>query len=207
VTGTANNSPRFDQVQDGKPHREPFDLGKATLKHLWLFIDYTFGASLPDDDYGRDVVRELLNQQALSGISPYQMRRCALNLLPELDDDDSLDEMIKHIGSGRKRTADNLGRRIGLDYKTRTLLSITTIGSYDKDKAERKAINAQRYAADKQWKREQERMARAADPAAPPKDAAPKKKRRKRRKKATVRRRGRPSLGEPWKAEGISKRT
>jgi len=135
------------------------------------------------------------------------MLRCALTMLPELDDDDSLDEMIKHIGSGRKRTADDLARRIGLDYKTRTELNITTIGSCDKNKAERKAINAQRYAADKRWRREQERMARAADPAAPPKDAAPKKKRRKRRKKATARRRGRPALGEPWKAEGVSKRT
>jgi hypothetical protein len=206
MISTATNSLHLGRAQDDKA-REPFDQGKGQLRDLWRFIDHVFGRRFPDDDYGRDLIYELLNQQALNGHSPYSMLRCALTMLPELDDDDSLDEMIKHIGSGRKRTADDLARRIGLDYKTRTELNITTIGSCDKNKAERKAINAQRYAADKRWRREQERMARAADPAAPPKDAAPKKKRRKRRKKATARRRGRPALGEPWKAEGVSKRT
>ncbi|WMT79500.1 hypothetical protein [Bradyrhizobium sp. Ash2021] len=197
------------QTSFGKPQactdRSPlsFDVGKATLRQLGKFIGHTFGTTLPDDDWGRDVIFELLNQQALNGFSPHMMRRYAINLLPEIGDDDSLDNTLQDIGGGTRRNADDLARRIGRDLKTRELLEITCIGAGDCPKLERMAIKAQLYAANKKWKREKERMARAATGEPAPK-AAP--SRRKRRKKATGKR-GRPSLGAPWNAEGISRAT
>jgi hypothetical protein len=118
-------------------------------------IDHASGASLPDDDYGRDVLYELLNQLALRGASPDEMRDLALDLLPELDDDDSLDILIKGIGKGRKRGADQIARALGVTYEMRTFLDLRTIGACDMSKKQRDAIQRQKEAADKRWKREQ----------------------------------------------------
>jgi len=118
----------------------------------------------------------LLKQQALNGFSPHMMRRYAINLLPEIGDDDSLDNMLQDIGGGTRRNADDLGRRIGLDLKTRELLEITCIGAGDCPKPERMAIKAQLYAANKKWKREKGRMARAATGEPAPKAAPSRRK-------------------------------
>jgi hypothetical protein len=134
---------------------EPFSLGALREIELFKFIEHDFGASLPDDDLGKDVLRELLNQLALNGATPDQLRKLGRDLLPELDDDDSLDEVVKEIGIGRKRKADAVAREIDLTYELRTLLDIRTIGACDMSKAGRAAISAQKQAADKRWSREQ----------------------------------------------------
>jgi hypothetical protein len=86
---------------------KPFTLGERIRDDLRNFIRYEFGASLPDDDYGRDVLRELLNQLTLNGAGADVLRDRALDLLPEMDDGD-LDLLIREISAGRKCKADDL---------------------------------------------------------------------------------------------------
>lgn len=134
---------------------EPFSLGQLRAREIILkVVNHIFGETLPDDDYGRDVLFEVLNQLALSGIAPDQLREHGLDLLPEVGDDDTLYDMVQAIGPGRKRTADDIARRLGVDYQLRTLLDLRTIGACDMSKSQRKAIAAQKEAADKRWKRE-----------------------------------------------------
>jgi len=173
------NTPAHKQARRN-PFRAPFTIGSARVTALRAFIRHTFGATLPDDDYGRMVLRPLLDHIAFNGGDAEFLRQVCLDLLPELDDDDSLDILIKEVGPGRKWQADALAREIGLDFETRTRLGICTIGSFDVSKDRRKAIYAQKRAADKRWAREK----RGANPQA-----------------KSARRR------QPWEAEGISKRT
>jgi hypothetical protein len=138
------------QLEPGESPR----FGDIRLSEIFTFILHVFGASLSDDNFGRDVLREVLNQLALNGATPEIMRRCGLDLLPEIGDDDSLDDLIKGIGTGRKRTANDIARALGIDYQLRTLLDLRTIGAADVSKTRRDDIQKQKRAADKRWKRE-----------------------------------------------------
>jgi len=134
----------------------PFSMGQLREIEIVLkFVSHVFGATLPDDDFGREVLFEVLNQFALNGASPDELRECGVDLLPEVGDDDTLDDMVKKIGRGRKRKADDIARRLGVDYQLRTLLDLRSIGASDMSKREREAIQRQKAAADKRWKREQ----------------------------------------------------
>lgn len=142
---------RRNRSKSGRP-ASPADVREC---ELYTVIRHVFGASLPDDDYGRDVLRELLNQLALRGASSDEMRDTALHFLPELDDDDSLAILIKEIGKGRKRRADHVARALGVTYQMRTFLDLRSIGACDIPKKERDAIQRQKEAADRRWQREQ----------------------------------------------------
>jgi hypothetical protein len=165
IDATSKRGPRFGVVRNARdkaearrnrrksgPGASPADVREC---ELYETIDHVFGPSLPDDDYGRDVLRELLNQLALRGASLDEMRDVALDLLPEMDDDDSLDVLIKEIGKGRRRNADQVARALGVTYEMRTFLDLRTIGACDMSKKQRDAIQRQKEAADKRWKREQ----------------------------------------------------
>jgi hypothetical protein len=167
---------RRNRRKSGRP-ASPADVRECEINKV---IDHVFGASLPDDDYGREVLYELLNQLALRGASPGEMRDRALDLLPELDDDDSLDILIKGIGIGRKRRADQSARALGVTYEMRTFLDLRTIGACDMSKKQRDAIQRQKEAADKRWKREQAGAKPQAESA---------------------------RQNKPWKLEGISEST
>jgi hypothetical protein len=133
---------------------DPFSRGQLREREIMKVVSHIFGgATLPDDDYGRDMLFEILNQFALNGASHDELWAHGLDLLPEMDDDDSLDIMIKKIGLGRKRGADDIARRLGVDYQMRTLLDLRTIGACDMSKAARAKIQRQKEAADKRWKR------------------------------------------------------
>ncbi len=121
-----------------------FSMRSKRLCELMDFAGYTFGPTLPDDDWGRDVLREILNPLALMGACPDVLREGGCDLLPEMDDDDSLDVMVKEIGTGRRIKAEPLGRAIGLTYQARVALDITTIGCFEVSPARRKAITAQK---------------------------------------------------------------
>jgi hypothetical protein len=142
---------RYRRRKSGRP-ASPADVRECEINKV---IDHVFGASLPDDDFGREVLYELLNQMALRGASDDEMRDCALDLLPELDDDDSLDIMVKKIGKGRKRGADQIARKLGVTYEMRTLLDLRTVGACDVTKKWRDAIQQQKESFDKRWRREQ----------------------------------------------------
>lgn len=133
-----------------------FSMRSTRLRELMDFTRYTFGGALPDDDWGRDVLRQILNQLALMGADAGVLRDRGRDLLPEIDDDDSLDVMVKEIGTGRRIKAEPLGRAIGLTYQARVALDITTIGCLDVTPARRKEITAQKRAADKRWNREKD---------------------------------------------------
>jgi hypothetical protein len=133
----------------------PFSPGQLREIEIIKVVGHIFGAaSLPDDDFGRDVLFEVLNQFALNGATQDELRAYGRDLLPEIDDDDSLDIMVKKIGIGRKRRADDIARRLGIDYQMRTLLNLRSIGAFDVSKARRAAISAQNQAAKKRWDRE-----------------------------------------------------
>jgi hypothetical protein len=132
----------------------PFSRGQLREIEIMKVVYRVFGgATLPDDDFGRDVLFEILNQLMLNGASADELRERGRDLLPEIDDDDSLDDMLKKIGIGRKRWADDIARRLGVDYQMRTLLDLRTIGACDMSKAARAKIAAQKEAADKRRKR------------------------------------------------------
>ena len=134
---------------------EPFSQGQLREIEIFKVVIYIFGGlNIADDDYGREVLFEVLNQLALNGVSHDELRACGLDLLPEIDGDDSLDDMVKKIGPGRKRKADDIARRLGVDYQLRTLLDLRTVGASDVSKAEREKIAAQNQAANKRWERE-----------------------------------------------------
>ena len=141
---------RRNRRKSGRP-ASPADVREC---EVYKVIDHVFGASLPDDDYGREVLRVLLNQMVLRRASIEEMRDRALDLLPELDDDDSLDNMIKEIGKGRRRSADQVARDLGVTYQMRTFLDLRTIGCCDMTKKQRDAIQSQKEAADKRRARE-----------------------------------------------------
>jgi hypothetical protein len=113
---------RRNRRKSGRP-ASPADVREREIN---VVIRHVFGASLPNDDYGRDVLYELLNQLALHGASADEMRDRALDLLPELDDDDSLDILIEKIGKGRKRYADPIARALGVTYQMRMFLDLRT---------------------------------------------------------------------------------
>jgi hypothetical protein len=161
VTGFfhSSNEPRVNfgraRLFERREPSEPGSRGQLREKEIVKFVIYFFGGLiLPDDDYGRDVLSELLNQLAVNGVSPGDLREIGLDMLPEAGDDDTLDDMVKKIGRGRKLKADDIARRLGIDFKTRTLLDLRTIGATDVSKAEREEIAAQKEAADKRWERE-----------------------------------------------------
>jgi hypothetical protein len=84
------------------------------------------------------------------------------------------------IADPRMPSADKLGRRLGLTIEMRAELSVTTIGAIGMSKAQRLALR-------KQKRNEADRQRRAAHSSGKP--------------------RGRPSIGKPWEAIGISRRT
>src|SRR6266851_1706795 len=103
----------------------PFSRGQNREREIMVVVSYIFGAaSLPDDDFGREVLFEVLNQFALNGATQDELRAYGRDLLPEIDDDDSLDIMVKAIKLGRKRNADDIARRLGVNYQMRTLLHL-----------------------------------------------------------------------------------
>jgi hypothetical protein len=131
----------------------PFTVGQCRGTEILKFIRAYAGNSLPDDEFGRVVLFELLNQMKLDGASADDMRNIALDLMPEIDDDDSLDDMIK--GNGKKRSADQIAKILGIDYQMRTFLDLRSIGACDVPKAERARLQRQKEAMDKAWQREQ----------------------------------------------------
>jgi hypothetical protein len=141
---------RRNRRKSGRP-ASPADVRECEINKV---IDHVFGASLPDDDYGRDVLRELLNQMALRKASIEEMRDRAFDLLPELGDDDGFDIIIKEIGKGRRRRADEVARALGVTYEMRTFLDLRTIGACNMSKKQRDAIQRQKEAADKRRQRE-----------------------------------------------------
>ena len=145
---------RIARAHDPRLKIQFFSMRSQRLSELMEFTRYTFGATLPDDDWGRDVLQQILNQLALAGASPDVLRARGRDLLPEVDEDDSLDIMVLEIGTGRRIKAEPLGRAIGLTYQARVALDITTIGCFDVSPAARKAITAQKRAGDKRWNRE-----------------------------------------------------
>jgi hypothetical protein len=160
---------------------EPFSRGQLREREIMKVVSHIFGgATLPDDDFGRDVLFEILNRLILNGASADGLPECGRDLLPEIDDDDSLDDMLKRIRLGRKRGADDVARRLGVVYQMRTLLNLRTIGACDMFKAERAKIAAQNQAANKRRDREQS-------------GAKPQAQSERRRK--------------PWKLQGISEST
>jgi hypothetical protein len=132
---------------------EPFTIGQCRGNEIYQFIRVYAGASLPDDEFGRIVLLELLNQLKLDGATDDERREIAIGLLPEIDDDDGLDIMLKE--KAKKRTADQEARILGIDYQMRTENDWRTIGACDVTKAERLRFAAQKQAMDKAWKREQ----------------------------------------------------
>jgi hypothetical protein len=100
-----------------------------------LFKDRYRSDQLPDDDAGRPDLRLLLDHAAQIG--PEIARQWAMKLMPSLDDDDSLDDLLKEVGTGRRWDADDLARAVGLEDARRARLRIKTIGATDCGKAQR----------------------------------------------------------------------
>jgi hypothetical protein len=168
---------RHRRSADGKSKSNNFPhLRMKELSRLFAFRYHW--DRLPDDDAGRDDLRLFLDHAAQ--ISLHLARQWAMRLLPELDYDDTLDDLLQQVGNGKRWKADNLARAVGLDHATRTRLKIRTIGAIDFDKGKRKALR-------KSKRRANDRSRRAAAGAKPRAQSAERKR--------------------PWEAEGISRRT
>jgi hypothetical protein len=100
-----------------------------------LFKDRYRSDQLPDDDAGRPDLRLLLDHAAQIG--PEIARQWAMKLMPSLNDDDTLDDLLKEVGPGRRWDADDLARAVGLEDARRARLKIKTIGATDFGKAKR----------------------------------------------------------------------
>lgn len=121
------------------------------LADLSRFLTDKYGETLPDDDAGRDDAFVFANMLARTKGRDQSIRRWLAVRTPWMPEDD-VDELVATaMRLQLKWTADKLAHRIGLDFATRTRLGITTIGSTDVDKEQRRILRMQK---DRDRKRE-----------------------------------------------------
>jgi hypothetical protein len=151
------------------------------LRELNILARHRWHHQLPDDDVGRVFVRVVANHQAsLAGDPGERIFRWVELWAPWLDEDE-LDEIVQLATlSTTHYTADSVANAIGLDYATRKLLRIRTIGATDFPKAARLARRREKHA---------ERVARH------------------RRAAGAKARDGSISAARPWETIGISRAT
>ena len=148
------------------------------VRDLKAFLAYTYGEELPDDDGGRDGFFILAHHVArLNGTPERNIRRYAATWVSWMGDDELAALVRRVLAKPYRWGADKLGQKIGLMDSVRTALRITTIRPID-------------VSADELKRRQRER-----------KNA----KRRKQTREQYLA--GSLSKAEPWKAQGISRRT
>ena len=165
--------------------RRKVSLAALRIRDLNRLFRARYGETLPDDDSGRDDARIMAHHLAsLSGdprrhvLEWFKLRAPWLSLA----DADKL--LIEAIAKPRRWRADRLAWRLRLIEVDRAALGITTIGAIDKGLADRLKRRQER----KRAFREAQRRARGA------------------RARADYEAQSL-SRTQPWKAEGISRRT
>jgi hypothetical protein len=133
---------------------------------------------LPNDDAGRDDIFVMAHHLAHLDASDKRIRAWIEWWAPWYSQTEAL--IAKVLPKPLKWTADELAKRVGLNYATRTRLKITMIGATDCGKAKRALLRKKRAAA-------RERARRAKTGAVPHATSA--------------------AQTEPWKSRGISRAT
>jgi hypothetical protein len=118
--------------RDWEAHRRAFGLPAGRVRDLVRFFAFTYGAALPDDDGGRDDFFILAHHAArLNGEPERNIRNHAWEWCPWMPEAE-LDATVRRVlAKPYKWRPDTLGRKIGLRDSVRTLLGITTIRPID----------------------------------------------------------------------------
>jgi hypothetical protein len=107
------------------------------LRDLENLFAHRYGATLPDDDAGRDDLYVAASHICRMGSPEVHIRAWAALWCPWCEDGE-LTRLIADVARKRQCwSADALAKRIGLDDATRTLLGIKSIGANDVTKAKR----------------------------------------------------------------------
>jgi hypothetical protein len=136
---------------------------RTRLSDLRRLLNHRYGTSLPDDDAGREDLRELLMPISL-GPDPQKRMLNAIGLWASWMPQDEIGLLIEDIErtepKERKRTAKDLGERMNLTNELRGRLGIRTIAACD-------LTTEQAAEWRKAKRREQQRKRRAANGAKP----------------------------------------
>jgi hypothetical protein len=144
-----------------------------------IFVD-RYGAVLPDDDAGLDDIFVMANHLAHLDAPDRRITAWVRDWAPWYGEERTAELIKAVLRKPLKWTADKLAQRLGLDYAARTRLGITTIGATDCMKAKREKRRRQQDAA-------RHKALRAKAGARPHAHSV--------------------TQTQPWKAEGISRRT
>jgi hypothetical protein len=175
------------KIQDRPAHGKQEMLRRLRLGDLKRLFRKRYGHTLPDDDAGREDLRELLLPISLGSEAGRKMENAVAVWAPWMATDEAqqlIDQINLTPTQHRKPTARDLGERLRLTYEQRKALGIRTIAPCDMSDEElhdrRKARRAYL-----QWKRRQAKggMTRAEYSS-----------------KSLTRL-------QPWDAQGISRRT
>jgi hypothetical protein len=144
--------------------RQPFSMTAVRIAELNRLLRERYGHVLPDDDAGRDDALVVCCHLARCREPDRRMRRWLELWAPWMPPDEQA-TLITNVSANPLRwRADPLGKRMGLTAAERSRLRITTIGSTDMGKADRKARRRQQRRDRDRRYREQQRRAKGAKP-------------------------------------------
>jgi len=140
MTGLPGRRPRVKLSKDEILRRRRYGDLRRLLRHRW-------GPVLPNDDAGREDLRELLLAISVSPHGDIKMRNAIEVWAPWMGKNEALD-LIDHVSgmdiSERKPKADILGERLNLTYAERAKLDIRTIRACDISEAGMALIRKQK---------------------------------------------------------------
>jgi hypothetical protein len=149
-----------------------------------LLRDRYRGPRLPDDDAGRDDLRELLMQESLSPCAAEIKMRNAIRTwapwMPETERQGLIEDICRTPLNERRRTSQDAGRRLGVTNAQRERLRLWTIYPHDMSEGEMK-----------KWRRAKDRA----------------RKRKRRERKGAKPHASSLSRTQPWVTLGICRRT
>lgn len=172
------------QKPKGRSRRSPMQLVGLRMNDLAILYRSRWGATLPDDDAGRDDLKVALNHLACLAHPRGHIANWIQVWTPWLTAAEQADIVAPILANPRRWKADALAWLMHLKMEERTMLGITTIGAIDQPKAAR--IKRR-----KQKDRERQANRRRAKGM----------KSRKAYEQQSL------TVAKPWVAQGISRRT
>jgi hypothetical protein len=171
---------RYKGAKRERPHLAPIRIAE-----LCRLFRARYGATLPDDDAGREDARIMAHHLAHMSGDPRIRIRSWLNLwAPWMPPEEATSLIEAVLAKPLRYRADTLGKRLNLTEAERTRLSIRTIGAIDTTKEQRMAARMDR----KRQAKCDRRRAQGVKPRAEYEATAI-------------------GHGKPWEAEGVSKAT
>lgn len=128
----------------GRSRRSPMQLVAFRLNDLAKLFRSRWGTTLPNDDAGREDLEIALNHLACLAHPRPHIARWIEIWTPWLTAAEQREIVPPILANPMRYKADALAWRLRLGIEERTMLGITTIGAFDKSKAERTKLRKKR---------------------------------------------------------------